>query len=392
MTAETKPHIVHVLGTLGMGGAQRMVLNLATIPALKIYRHSIVCIISKEGEFSRACVEHGVPVHECPLRWPESTPIPSYRVNKWLRDHLYLTFPKRMSALLKRIDADLVHTHVTAKVSLQARTSLQSAGLPWVWTLHGLYSSRGEDVSDWPRAVHLVNQSRAAITAVSQAALDEVTFEAAISPGKSRVVPNGIDQSVFDLALEREPKWRAQWNIPPDALVFGSAGRLIEVKRFDVFIEAAAKLISTEDNVHFVLAGEGSLQQALQDHVRRLGLSSRFHLVGYQADMPRFLREIDVMVLTSDSEGLGNVLIEACAMRVPSIATAVGGVPEILQNGAGMLINPGSPAALVEAMKCMLSPDVRASYAKHTRAVAEAFSIDAVSRQYATLYRELLGG
>lgn len=385
-----KPHIIHILGTLGMGGAQAMVLRLATHPELQDYRHSIVCVIARQGEFLEVCAEYGIPVYECPLRWPTSTPIPSYHFNKWLRNHLYFTFPRRMAHLLKRIDASLVHTHVTAKVSLQAQAVLQRADMPWIWTLHGLYRSRGEDTSDWKRTVDLINRSSGAITAVSQAALDELSAEAVLDSCRSSVIPNGIDASEFSPSLNRDPAWRRQWNIPSDAVVFGAAGRLIDVKRHVLFIEAASELVGQEEAAHFVIAGEGPLRKTLEEHIQELGLASRFHLVGYQADMPRFLREIDVMVLSSASEGFGNTLIEACATGVPCVATAVGGVPEILQNGAGILVEPGSSRALVEAMKCMLRPEVRAGYAEQTRAVAEHYSIDAVSKQYDVLYRGLL--
>lgn len=386
------PHVVHVLGSMGTGGAQALVLHLATSPELQAYRHSIICIMAKQGDFLELSTQYGVPVYECLLRWPRSTPIPSYRINKWLRNHLYFTFSKRMADLLKRIDASLVHTHVTAEMLLQARAS-QRAGLPWAWTLHGLYRSRGEDTSDWPRTVELVNRSHSAITAVSQAALNEVTVDAIAAPGKTRVIPNGIDSSKFNyLSIERNPNWREQWHIPSDVVVFGAAGRLIEVKRHDLFVDAAAELMKQSSSAHFVIAGEGPLRTALEERIERLDLESQFHLVGHQVDMPRFLREIDVMVVSSDSEGFPMILLEACAMRVPCIATAVGGVPEVLRDGAGLLVQPGSVEALTEAMKCMQDSQERARYAEQARAVAEFFSIEAVSKQYAELYRELLEG
>lgn len=373
-----------------MGGAQTMVLRMIAIPELQSYRHSILCVIAKQGELLELCSERDIPVYECPLRWPKSTLIPSYRINKWLRNHLYFTFPKRMAALLKDIDASLVHTHVTVEVLLQARAA-QRARLPWAWTLHGLYRSRGEDTSDWSRTVDLINRSRSAITAVSQAALNEVTVDATIAPGKAHVIPNGIDSSKFNcLSIERDQNWREQWHIPSDALVFGAAGRLIEVKRHDLFVDAAAELMKQGSSAHFVIAGEGPIRPALEERIKRLGLESCFHLVGYQADIQSFLQEIDVMLLPSDSEGFPNILLEACAVGIPCIATSVGGVPEILRNGEGILIKPGSHQALAEAMKRMLDPDGRAGYAKKARVVAERFSIDAVSRQYGALYQQLL--
>lgn len=383
-------HIVHVLGTLGMGGAQRMVLDLVSSPELSEYRHSIVCIISKQGEFLEFCEAHNIPVYACPLRWPVSTLLPSYRMNRWLRDHLYFMFPRRMASLLRAMDADLVHTHVTKKVSLQAKAAIRYAKLPWIWSLQGLCRTEGMDISDLPQTVELINRSKAIVTAVSQAALNEVVSDSVIAPGKTRVIYNGVNLNRFSPSIPRDPVWRAQWGIPAKEMVFGTAGRLVKAKRQDLFIEAASELIKRGSSAHFVIAGDGPLHMDLKKRIQTLGLGGRIHLVGYQSDMQRFLREIDVLVLPSDSEGLPLVLLEAAAMELPIIATAVGGVPDVLKNGCGLLIEPGSLLALVEAMQQMLFDGLRKKFASYGRRTAEHFSSDGIALQYARLYNELL--
>lgn len=385
------PHVIHILGTLGVGGAQRMVLNMITSAELQGYRHSIVCIIAKQGGFLEYCAEQSIPVYECPLWWPKSTPIPSYRINRWLRGHLSFTFPRRMGALLKQIDADLVHTHVTASVSLQARAALRQARLPWIWTLHGLCRTEGMDISDLPITTDLLNGSKAVITGVCKAALDEVVSDTAIPPRKTRVIYNAVNLDRFDPSIVRDPLWRAKWGIPQNAVVLGGAGRLVNIKRFDLFIDAAAEMIRKGSPAHFVIAGDGSLRGSLEQRIRKLGIGARFHLVGVQTDMQRFLREIDVMVLSSDSEAFPLVLLEACAMNVPCIATAVGGVPEILEHGCGILIERGSVETLVRAMESMMNASTRQQYANKGRETAERFSLSRIAAEYAALYDELLG-
>jgi len=113
-------------------------------------------------------------------------------------------------------------------------------------------------------------------------------------------------------------------------------------------------------------------------------------LVGYQSDMVQFWREVDVAVVSSDSEGLPMALLEACASGVPCIATRVGGIPEVLGDGSGILVEPGSKEALAEAMEEMMDERVRSEYGKRAREVAKRFSINKTVEQYNNLYQELL--
>jgi len=132
------------------------------------------------------------------------------------------------------------------------------------------------------------------------------------------------------------------------------------------------------------------MRQFLEEQIDRLGLRGRVHLVGYQSDMVQFWHEVDVAVISSDSEGLPMVLLEACASGVPCIATRVGGIPEVLGDGSGILVEPGSKEALAEAMEKMLDEKVRDEYRKRSKEVAKKFSIDRTAKQYDKLYQELL--
>lgn len=384
------PHIVHIVGTMGMGGAQRQLINLIRSSEFAEFRHSIVCAIALEGEFLQRVKELGVEVYECPIRWPKRTIVPSYRFNRWLRNHLEFTFPYRLSRLLADIDADLVHSHLTVSMKWQALAVLRHARLPWIWTIRGLYKSRGEDTSHWNKTLSLIASSDGArVTGVSFAALKEIDGFARVPESKTAVIYNGIELSKFSQVSVERLNRRHQWKIPGQALVFGSAGRLISVKRFDMAIDAFADVTLSFPEVHFVLAGDGPLEQELKNRAEAQGLGTQFHFVGYQSDINAFLNVIDVFVLSSESEGLPNVLLEAMAVDRPCISTAVGGVPEIL-DGAGLIVSPNSPKDLATAMRSMMDPALRSHYSSRCRDIVARFDMPYVAAQYRALYQQLI--
>ena len=385
-----KPHIVHILGTLGLGGAQKQVLHLVKNPVLSGYQQSIICAVARTGEFLQPALDAGIAVYECRTRWPLQTPLRSYRFNRFLRDHLQFTFSWRLERLLRHIDADLVHSHLTSEMYWQARAILKKADLPWVWTLRGLYKSRGQDTSQWAKALKLIAASESAsITGVSQAALGEVASYGLVPPNKLHVIHNGIDMALYVSSPQQRQMWREQWDIPQDALVFGSAGRLISVKRFDLALDAFAQLARENDHVYFALAGDGELLQSLRQQAEVLKIANRVRFLGFQSDMAGFLNMLDVFVLSSDSEGLGNVLIEAAALNLPCIGTAVGGVPEIL-SGVGMLVPPNSVDLFAEAMRSLLSAEQRLLYSQKNSSIVQRFDMTHTAGEYKALYDGLL--
>lgn len=375
---------------MGMGGAQQQVLNLIKSPALREYRHSIVCAIAKQGEFLQPAVDAGIAVHECPIRWFPPNLLPSYRLNRFLRHRSQFTFSWRLARLLRAIDAHLVHSQLTASMYWQANAVLRKANLPWVWTLHGLYKTRGEDVTQWEPALKLIAASDiAAVTGVSTAVLDEVAQYQMIAPEKLHVIYNGVETARFVSSPELRNIWRKHWKFPDDAFVFGSAGRLIPVKRFDVALSAFAEVAREHPDVHFALAGDGELAGALRAQATQLEIADRVHFLGFQTDTNNFFNALDAFVLSSDSEGLANVILEAMICGLPCIATAVGGNPEILEN-IGLLVPAGSSRLLAQAMRKFLVPEQRAFFAQASAAAAHRFDMVATASQYRVLYDQLL--
>jgi glycosyltransferase involved in cell wall biosynthesis len=349
----------------------------------------MICVIGLQGALAQNFETAGIQAFSCPFPWPEKLSIGSYRLSRWIRHQLQATFPTRFATLLRRIKADLVHNHISSRIDLQAR-GIDRAKLPWVWTIHGLYKPEGVEIMRWRKAAQSIIRSKGCITADSKAVADDFIKRGFGGSDSIRIVNAGADVVRFDARIPKDRQWRAGWNIPEDAIVFGTSGRLVPVKGVDLFVQASAKLIHGGMRAHFVVTGDGPLASDLKSEILRLGIQDNFHLTGFQADVPRILRHLDVFVLPSRSEGFPLSLIEALAMGLPCIATNVGGVSEMLGDNGGLIVRPDSPDDLANAMRAMLSPPLRMKYAQSGPALAHRYSYENCAASFAEVYANLL--
>lgn len=214
----------------------------------------------------------------------------------------------------------------------------------------------------------------------SEAARFAVTEYGAV-PARTRIVYNGVDAARFDVPRQAH-----------DGRRIGTIGRVEEQKNLSLFLAAAADIVRSYDDVRFVIAGEGTLRERMAAHSRELGLAGRVEFIGTTRDVPSFLAGLDQFWLTSDWEGTPNVVLEAMAAGVAVVATAVGGTPEIVEDGrTGLLVGRGDLAALVAASRRLLeNPGVASALGARARAVvSERFSISAMVTASESVYRDL---
>src|SRR5207244_4478612 len=142
-----------------------------------------------------------------------------------------------------------------------------------------------------------------------------------------------------------DPRYRerlARLFRPPRKRIVGAAGRLSPEKGFDVLVDAIALVRDHNPDVAFAIFGDGPCRPDLQQQISSLGLTGAVALAGFRLDLDQYLPHLDLLVLPSHTEGLPNVVLEACAAGVPVVATAVGGTPEVIEDGAsGFLVPPG---------------------------------------------------
>ncbi len=162
-------------------------------------------------------------------------------------------------------------------------------------------------------------------------------------------IPTGVDCEEFK-PQPRSPDLRARLGLPVEATVLTKVAVLRRLKRHDILLETAA-LLRERPGLFFVLVGEGSQRAAIEERIRALGLAGHFKLFGHLDDIRPVLAATDILVSSSDTEGVPQSAAQAMAMELPVIHTDVGSVGELIQNGVtGLLAPPGDPAALANAI------------------------------------------
>lgn len=212
-----------------------------------------------------------------------------------------------------------------------------------------------------------------------------------VPPGRLSIVHNGIDTATVQSEMT-VAKAKARLGISASCAVVGVAGRLEPIKRIDIFLKAAEQIAAKLPESKFVIAGTGSLEARLREMAQELGLRDHAMFLGYRDDIYDVLRAMDLLVLTSDHEGLPTSLLEAMFLQVPVVARPVGGIPEVIEDGVtGFLVNSADPATLAEAYTFLLAHDhLRREVAvEGAQTVRHKFSIEATAREISALYRRL---
>jgi len=379
-----RKHVVHIMGSVAVGGIEQLVLGLVRAINLNGYKHSVVCLKCNTGHLESAFKAAGVPVLACPFHAPFEALIPGYRPRKWFRRY---TFPLRLARLLEELKPGLVHAHNRGNIDLQMQAIFANGPRPFVWTLHSI-GFPSEDVC--AKAASDIWGNGGAITADSEAVRRAFSARAHIPPERITTVYPGIDITGVISGGAPRGTLRKRWGIPSHALIFGCVGRLSQEKGYDLLIKAASKYAIHHPDAHFVIAGDGPLRVALESDVQQAGLTGKFHLLGYHEDLPGFLREIDVFALPSRREGFPLALIEALAAGRPCIAADVGGVAEMLGSDGGILVPAEDVDALVAAMERMTDSALRASFSRRAPDIARAFSLKACAEHFLTIYERVL--
>jgi len=204
-------------------------------------------------------------------------------------------------------------------------------------------------------------------------------------------IPNGIDLEGVRSALTREEA-KQRLGIEPSCPAVGSVGRLEPVKRLDIFLRAAAALAAQRPEARFVIVGEGREDARLKALAHQLGMESRVMFLGHRDDVYDVLRALDILVLSSDREGLPMVLLEALCLGVVVVARSVGGIPEVIQNGVnGILVDLSDPQSLAEACAQVLADRARAQRLAEAgiKSVADGYGAAQTADQVARLYFSL---
>ncbi len=365
--------VAHVLSSLAIGGGERVALELAGGQTDASHRVIVVSLApdGPDGPLGEAFDARGVPVR---------------RVAK--RPGLDPTLALRLAALFRREGVRVVHTHNRLPLVYGAAAG-RMAGAVVIHTRHGPgRGTTGQRVL-WRGAGRLLH----AYVAVSPELLDLAKALRACNPAKLRVIENGIDVDRFDTSPDARRAAREALGLPQDAFVIGAVGRLSPEKEFPWLVRTSAPLLGPD--VRLVIVGGGAQEAAVRAQVSQHQVEPFVLLPGARNDVPRYVAAMDVFALSSSMEGLPLAVLEAMAAGLPVVATAVGGLPNLIDDGqTGFLVPPGDENAMRDRLRALRAdPALARAVGQRGRALARArYSRDQMVHRYLTLYAEMGAG
>lgn len=369
--------VLHVIGGGEFGGAERHILNLAGAIDPQRVELTVCCLF--EAPFFQVAREAGLPAVAVPMR--RKADIASL---------------KRLRTYIVENKFDIVHTH-GVRANLVGR--IAARGVPGVRAV--VTTVHSQITLDYPGLVNrltniftekALRRLTTHFIAVSEG-LKESLINEGVPPEKITVIYNGLDLAKFQPASPGG-SFLAGWGIKGSRPVVAIVGRLHSVKGHTYFLQAAALFAQNSPEARFLVVGYGPERPELENLTRDLGLADKVIFTGFVEDIPSLLGEIDLLVISSLSEGLPFTAVEAMAAGVPVLATAVGGLKELLEHEkTGLLVPARDPQALATGMAWIAQhPDrVQQMVQKGRKVIENKFSAAAMARQTEQLYRRVLG-
>lgn len=292
---------------------------------------------------------------------------------------------KVLKRIIKERKPHVIHTHA----SLSARIAAKLCKVPVVHTRHCL---EGKKSFPKNKIYGFINNFLSAhVIGISKAVVQNLKDDG-INEKKLSLVYNGISP-LKSYSPEEKQKARATLGIAEGSIAIGLVARLEEIKNPLLFARAAKIVTKKVPHAFFVIAGDGSLRQQVENEIKPI--AHRVCMTGYIADIEKVYNALDILTLTSASEALSISLIEGMSLRVPVISTDSGGPTEIIENGKNGLIVPNhDEEALADAiMQLIENPVLREKFANEGQTVAkEKFTSDKMAQSIKQIYKKLAGG
>jgi len=378
MTPRRPVRVLELRSVRGTGGGPEKTIILSAAMADVSRVHVTVCYIrdQRDGVFAigERAAKAGVDYVEVRERH-------SFDVSVW----------HKLRALIAERQIDIIHAH-EYKTDLLALLLARATGARALATVHGWTGHSSRERWLYYPADKRVLARLPRLIAVSTDIANELIRHGA-DPARVTTILNAIDHRQFRRNPAMEQPARAALGVAPHHVVIGAVGRLEPQKRFDLLLDAFAELRRANANVRLVIAGDGSLSQALHDQRRRLNLEDSVILPGHVTDVTAMHHAFDLFAQSSDYEGTPNAVLEAMAMETPIVATEAGGTAELVHDGAhGRIIPIGRADALLAAMQSALAdPAATRTMADQARRRVEGeLSFETRVRRVERIYEEMI--
>lgn len=295
---------------------------------------------------------------------------------------------KNLKKLMLKEKYDLVHTHTPVASAVVRLVCRNMKSVTVFYTTHGFHFFKGAPLQNWllyyPVEKWLSRYTDALIT------INREDYERAkkfFKPGRIEYVPGvGFDGDQFREAGTDIPAKRIELGLPEGAFAVLSVGELNHNKNHETVIRALARL--NDGGIHYLICGQGPLENHLRNLIRELGLESQVHLLGFRKDIPAICKASDVFVQPSFREGLPVALMEAMAAGLPAVCSDIRGNSDLIENGkGGYLIKPGDVDGFAAALDEIHHDNgLREVFIQNSRNRISSYSMDQVMDRMDHIY------
>ena len=367
------PLVVHLVYRLDFGGLETVLAECVNGMPSDRYRHAVVCL-TDYTEFAKKITQPGVQIHA--LHKPAGA-APGTHFKLW--------------KLLRALRPAILHTYNLAAIEYAFTAAL--AGVPI-----RIHAEHGRDLSDPEGKNRKHNLLRRFLipfidcfVPVSRDLKQWLALVIGVPDTKNRLINNGVDTARF---VPRAPSTSAAQQAPP--FIVGTVGRIQDIKNHAGLVRAFQRLRemlpAQRDSLRLQIIGDGPLMAALKTQVTAAGLDEAVWLAGSRTDIAALMQDFSVFVLPSFAEGTPVTLLEAMATGLPVVASAVGGIPDVVADGVcGTLAAPTDIEAIATALAAYCrEPALAAAHGAAARKVVEDhYSIAAMLSHYTALYDTL---
>jgi len=366
-----KIKVLHIVPMMGPGGAERVAVDIIRGLNRERFEAAIISIWHRIGcELEHLLDDLGMQVSYLGKGW-------GFDVRTYLRLHREL----------RNYGPDIVHTHL--HVLRYALPSLLF--LKQTCSLHTVHNLAEREIE--PRARFIQRYAfKHGVVPVAVSEEVAISLKRLYGIQQCRVLPNGIPTHHYAQPKITRNQWRTKEGFCDEQVLFVCVARFAPQKNHALLLKAFAQGPASDTNSHLVLVGDGPLGEQLKEHAKSLGLAGQIHFLGVRTDIPDVLSAMDVFALSSDWEGNPLSVMEAMAAGLPIVSTAVGGVPDLFENGSeGFLVQQGDARGLADCLLSLLrNPETRQTMgAAAARRARREFDVSKMVQEYEQLYENL---
>lgn len=388
MSAAPPMKVMRVITRLNVGGPAQHAIFLTSGLNSRRFRTTLIAgkTDAGEGDMSFLADRYGVNATDLPILGNGRGPVADIRALV----SLY--------RIMRRESPDIVHLHLL-KARLLGGMAAKLAGVPMiVETFHGnLFRGYYSRVMTWLllKAERLIARGvMHRVVALSEGQKQELMEYGICPPSKIRVIPLGLDLRRFAESSRLAGELRTELGVPPHTILLGAIGRLVPIKGLTYLLSAVDRLRrSSKTDFRLLIVGDGPLRATLERQVSDLGLQDKVRFLGWRFDLERVYADLDIVVLSSLNEGTPVCLLEAMAAGKAVVATEVGGVPELVDDGrTGLLVAPRNVEAMVQAIaRYAADPDLRRRTGERGReSVYSRYDVSTLVANTTNFYLELV--